>query len=210
MWLFNFKILFVLVLFIASKDVQANEGAKPEGHGEAAGSSAVSPEYSGKQDDSWMKLQTELVTDKTKLDAEQAIVTDLLLSKKNNKGRIGKDQVDQLNEHHKKLQEMIKDYNQKLSDFENKHPEKGQAFGRQYKRKKEQSLDQMENSLTLDGRIRKVNQKIKAQFEVVEESKPQKKNDSENNSSVNTKTPENASNKTKPKPDITEKIILVK
>lgn len=188
----------------------ANEN-KPEATPAAAGAAPQeSAEYSGQQDDHWMKLQADVVSSKTKLDAQQAIVTGLLVSKKNNKGRIGKDQVDQLNSNHQKLQELVKDYNQKLHDFEIKYPEKGQTLGRQYSRKKEQSLDQMENSLTLDGRIRKINKKIKAQFGIEENSELPDKKMPQTSADKKSKAVEKISQPVKPKDDVTEKIILVK
>lgn len=198
----------LLVISLISSSAMAVEG-KPE-EVPAEGVSAESAGYSGQQDDAWMKLQADVVSIKTKLDAQQAIVTELLLSKKNNKGRIGKDQVDQLNSNHQKLQEMIKNYNQKLNAFEIKYPEKGQALGRQYSRKKEQSLEQMENSLTLDGRIRKINKKIKAQFGIEENSELPEKKVPQTSADKKTKPVDKISQPIKPKDDITEKIIIVK
>lgn len=200
------KALLIIGLF--SLNVLANE-EKPEA-APAAGAPTETSEYSGQQDDNWVKLQAEVVSSKTKLDAQQAIVTELLLSKKNNKGRIGKDQVDQLNSNHQKLQEMIKEYNQKINSFEIKYPEKGQALGRQYSRKKEQSLEQMESSLTLDGRIRKINKKIKAQYGVEENSDLPEKKMPETNANKKSKSVEKISQPVKPKDDITEKMIIVK
>ena len=201
------KSLLIISLF--SLNAVANED-KAQAAPAAAAPQESAAEYSGQQDDNWMKLQADVVSAKTKLDAQQAIVTELLVSKKNNKGRIGKDQVDQLNSNHQKLQEMVKDYNQKLNAFEIKYPEKGQALGRQYSRKKEQSLDQLENSLTLDGRIRKINKKIKAQFGVEESSELPEKKMPQTSADKKSKAVEKISQPAKPKDDITEKIILVK
>lgn len=207
----HFKHFFkaLLIISLLSLNVMANEGEKHEA-APAAGAPAESSEFSGQQDDSWVKLQADVVSTKTKLDAQQAIVTELLVSKKNNKGSIGKDQVDQLNSNHQKLQEMVKDYNQKLHDFEIKYPEKGQALGRQYSRKKEQSLEQLENSLTLDGRIRKINKKIKAQFGVEENSALPEKKMPQTSADKKPKAIEKTPQPVKPKDDITEKMIIVK
>ncbi len=207
-----FKSLLLVTLL--SLSARANEGKTEEKHDAAAAAHQAPTEFSGKQDDTWIKFQADVVAAKTKLDAEQAIVTELLVSKKNNKGRIGKDQVDQLNEHHKKLQEMIKNYNEKLNALEVKYPEKGQALGRQYSRKKEQSLDQMESSLTLDGRIRKINKKIKAQFGAEDSSElsgqkmPETSADKKSKSTL--KIPEKTPQPSSPQDDITEKMIIVK
>lgn len=206
----HFKHFFKALLIISLFSLSATANEEKAEAAPAAGAPSESAEFSGQQDDHWVKLQADVVSAKTKLDAQQAIVTELLVSKKNNKGRIGKDQVDQLNSNHQKLQELVKDYNQKLHDFEIKYPEKGQALGRQYSRKKEQSLDQMENSLTLDGRIRKINKKIKAQFGVEENSELPEKKMPQTSADKKLKAVEKISQPVKPKDDITEKIILVK
>lgn len=203
-----FKAFLIFILSLLSLKVMANEGAAQAVP--ATGAPQESTEFSGQQDDTWMKMQADVVSAKTKLDAQQAIVSELLLSKKNNKGRIAKDQVDQLNSNHQKLQELVKDYNQKLHDFEMKYPEKGQVLGRQYSRKKEQSLDQMENALTLDGRIRKINKKIKAQFGVEDNSELPEKKMPQTSANSKSKSVEKINQPVKPKDDITEKIILVK
>ncbi|MBC7459024.1 MAG: hypothetical protein H7235_12135 [Bdellovibrionaceae bacterium] len=207
----SLKALLIIGLF--GLNVMANDKKHEAATAEAApeaGATLESAEYSGQQDDDWMKLQDDVVSTKTKLDAQQAIVTELLVSKKNNKGRIGKDQVDQLNSNYQKLQEIIKDYNQKLNAFEIKYPEKGQALGRQYNRKKEQSIEQMESSLTLDGRIRKINKKIKAQFGVEQNSELPEKKMPQTSADKKTKPAEKISQPVKVKDDITEKIIIVK
>ena len=191
----HFKSFLKFFIFVSlfSLSVRANE-QKPA----AAEAPVESGNYSGQQDESWVQLQTELTSAKTKMDAQQTIVTELLVSKKNNKGRLSKDQVDQLSLNHQKLQDLIKKYNEKFQAFENMHPEKGQTFGRQYSRKKEQTLNEMESSLTLDGRIRKINKKIKAQFGV------------EDNAEKNTNSADKPPAPFKPKNDVTEKIIIVK
>lgn len=197
----HFKQFVAVVFFILAQNASPNEdtsSAKSE-------SSQSEVEFSGQQDESWMQLQTELGTLKTKLDAEQALVNELLINKKNQKSAIRKDQIDQLNQHHKKLIEQTKEYNQKLSDFEQRYPEKGQALGRQYNRRYTPSLGEMENTLTLEGRIQKINKKIKTQYSIPETSdsvqKKMPKTDAEKTQSLK---------KTKPAYDVTDKIIMVK
>jgi hypothetical protein len=201
-----FKPIFksFIAVSLLSLNLEANEGKS------VVEASVESTEYSGKQDDSWVHLQSELTAVKTKMDAQQAIVTELLVSQKNNKGRIAKDQVDQLSQNYKKLQELIKEYNEKLQAFENRHPEKGQTLGRQYSRKKAQTLDQMESSLTLDGRIRKINKKIRSQFGVEDKTELLEKKVLQTHTEKNSKSTDKMTAPPKPKDDVTEKIIIVK
>jgi hypothetical protein len=212
---FKYFLKSLLIVNLLNLSAMANEEKTEAKHeGAAASAHQASPEFSGQQDDAWVKFQADVVSAKTKLDAEQAIVTELLVSKKNNKGRIGKDQVDQLNEHHKKLQEMVKDYNEKLNELEIKYPEKGQALGRQYSRKKEQSLDQMESFLTLDGRIRKINKKIKTQLGVEDSPVPTEgkmpETDADQKAKSKLKRAEKPTQQASPKADVIQKIIIVK
>ncbi len=189
-------LFFICLITVQASVAEENNQAPP-----IVETSLESVEFSGNQDENWVKMQADVVLVKTRLDAQRAVVTELLVSKKNNKGRIAKDQVDQLNLNHQKLQELSKEYNQKFNEFEIKYPEKGQSFGRQYNRKTELSLDQMENSLTLEGRIRKMSKKIKAQYGT--EAQPA-------TSAQKPKAVEKLTQPVKSKDDITEKIILVK
>jgi HD superfamily phosphohydrolase len=124
----------------------------------------ASQNYSGRQDNAWVDLQKELGELKVKLDAEQGIVSELLESKKNIKGVIAEDQVEQLRQHDKKLQELTKEYTKKLNDFDLKYPEKGQELGRQYSRKKSTIVSIDQKPTTLDSRVQKINKKIKEQY----------------------------------------------
>ncbi len=201
----KFTAFFSFILFL-NDHVLANEGkeeSKPEQHEMISTESKAVTDFSGQQDEEWMVLQSDLISIKSKLDAQRITVNELLLSKKNNKGRIPKDQVDQLNDEYKKLKDLLKDYNKRLSLFEVKYPEKGQLAGRQYSRKKIQTLDQMESSLTLDGRVRKINKKINSQFKVEEKSDAADK-------PVSRLGDGKISQPAKPKADVTEKIIIVK
>lgn len=195
----NFKQIFVVLLLIFCSSAWSKEEAPP------VVTEQEEIAFSGRQDEAWIKMQADLGIIKSKLDAEQNAVNELLVSRKTNKKSFTKEQLDLLNESHKKLIETTKNYNKKLNEFELRYPEKGRALGRQYIRKKALSLDEMESSLTLDGRIRKINKKIKSQYNITEKTeeteKKVPKTEAENKSEPQ---------KTKPKGDVTEKIILVK
>ncbi len=194
MWIF--KLFAIVMIGFFNLQAHAQEPAVP---------ATSNITFSGRQDDSWQHMQTELGNMKLRLDAQEAIVTELLLNKRNNKGRLSKDQIDQLSINHKKLTDLNKEYDQKLSEFELRYPEIGQSAGRQYVRKKISSLEEMEKSLTLDGRIKKINKKIKSQYSSSEnrEPKPKKvlKTDAENKQETKPVKPLN---------DVTDKIIIVK
>lgn len=172
MWHFSKKILSGLIVSATLTMAHAQHEAAPPAeavHGGAPAATAE-PNYSGRQDNAWVELQKELGVLKAKLDAEQGIVSELLEGKKNNKGALSQDQVNQLSSHDKKLQELTKEYTQKLNQFELKYPEKGQELGRQYTRKKGNQPQMSEKPTTLESRVQKINKKIKEHYKESAES----------------------------------------
>lgn len=83
------------------------------------------------------------------------IVADLLKAKKNNESKISQDEIAQLKKEHERLQNLTKSYNQILADFQFRFPEKGLESGRKYMRLENQSIEEMENAPTIQGRLRK-------------------------------------------------------
>ncbi len=121
--------------------------------------------FSGQQNEKWSEVQDQVGKLKTKVDAQTSIVNDLLKSKKNNGGKISNSEIDELKKQHEKLKNLTKDYNEILSDFQFRFPEKGLTSGRKYIRIENQSIEQMENNTTFEGRLKKLHRKIKKQYQ---------------------------------------------
>lgn len=150
-----FKFVFLFVLSFQFQMVLANSEPPKE---------KAPQDFSGSQNDEWTKIQAELGKQKGKLDNQEKIVTELLKAKRSVEGSISPAEIANLNTQHEKLQELTKEYNKLLEEFHYRFPEKGQAGARKYIRQENQSLDQMEKNLSLEGRLKKLQKKIKAQY----------------------------------------------
>lgn len=122
-------------------------------------------EFSGSQTQKWSEVQNELGQLKAKVDAQTLLVKELLKSKKGHESKMSADDIGKLKKEHSKLQSLTVDYNEKLSDFQFRFPEKGLESGRKYIRLENQTLEQMEKSPTLEGRLKKLQKKIKKQYQ---------------------------------------------
>ncbi len=191
MWPFKLTIIFVILAVFQF------------GRAQSEPATTDSPVFSGHQDNSWEDLQKEIGILKAKVDAEQAIVSELLENKKTNETKITQDQVNQLNQHDKKLQELTKEYVQKLNQFQLRYPEKGQAVGRQYTRKNSLKSDAPGKPTTIENRVQKINKKIKDQY--------RKSGDAETVEQIVRKIKEKKKQSDKTKPiDVTDKMTVVK
>lgn len=191
---FNCIVLCSAIFFVASSYA---ESAAP-----AAATDVISAEYSGKQSDDWVKVETELSVLKTKLDAQKIQLDQLLeMSKRNQK--MTKEQMSSLNETFAKYKVMVQEYNEKLEAFELKYPEKGQSEKRTYQRYKVQGAEEATYTSTLSSRIKAINKKIESQYGNKKIVKTEK-------SKIDTViVPANKGTSIK-KNSITDKIILVK
>lgn len=191
-----FKCILFCLFFILGIHVYAESGSA------ASAEATGSVEYSGKQSDDWVKVETELSAVKTKLDAQKAQLDQLLdLSKKNQK--MTKEQMTLLNETFAKYKAMVQEYNEKLEAFELKYPEKGQAEKRTYQRLKVQGSEEVSYTSTLSSRIKAINKKIESQYGLKKIIKTEKNKKDEIVPPAYKATPIK-------KNPITDKIILVK
>jgi hypothetical protein len=167
-------------------------------------------EFSGQQNEKWIAVQKSLLDLKIKVDAQKIIVSDLLKSKKSNEAKISQDEIALLKKEHERLQSLTNDYNEMLADFQFRFPEKGLESGRKYIRLENQTIEEMENAPTIQGRLKKLNKKIKKQYQ--EEAAVENAGHS-NLVHKNQKTPlgSKATDAEKSNSsDVTEQIILVK
>jgi hypothetical protein len=158
-----FKFKFILVCYlvcICSYNALGSSGA------EAKGAEGVKEkEFSGRQNEKWIEVQNELVKLKTKVDAQSVIVENLLKSKKHNSGKVSREEIEELKKEYEKLKELTEEHNKVLVDFQFRFPEKGLETGRKYIRIENQSMEQMENNTTFEGRLKRLYLKIKKQFQ---------------------------------------------
>ncbi len=122
------------------------------------------PSFSGKQSEEWMTVQNQLITAKGKVENQQKLVENLIQQKANLKGPELAAKIESLKEAHTELIRVINHYNTLNSNFETKFPEKGAAIGRVYKRIDPANIEVIESKMTLEGRLNRLNAKIKKQY----------------------------------------------
>jgi len=149
------KILFLIVISFFS--ARANEG----GESSEAPQSQV---YSGKQDQKWEVVQTELMALKGKMEQQATLVRNLIAEKSNLSGESLQQKMEQIKKEHQKYETLVYDYNQKNDEFLTRYPERGLKEKRIYKRVKMKSLDSFEDDVTLRGRMNKLHNKVLHQY----------------------------------------------
>ncbi len=155
--IFSFSINAFLI-----QSATANEGE----HSSPAAEGAKIPEkeFSGHQNEKWSEVQAELSKLKIKVDVQTKAVEEILLEQKHIEGKVPSEDIEKLKKEHEKLKSLTKDYNEMLSDFQFRFPEKGLESGRKYIRVENQTIEQIESSPSFEARLKKLNQKIKHQY----------------------------------------------
>lgn len=190
------------------KPAEGGHGAAPAegGHG---GATAAGPEknFSGKQTEEWLQVQAQLTTLKGKVETQKTLVEGLIMQKAHGGGH-GDDA--ELKKEHAAWITMIDDYNKLSTSFQNRFPEKGAALGRIYKRINPDNIEALENQMTAEGRMKRLNKKIKKQYR--QEEKEAVQASSTNAHGVQTHTVESSTKKKKITEEIpvTDQIILQK
>lgn len=169
MFLRSFSMAIVLT-FAASFALSQEQ--KPE--------SAAPEKYSGKQDQSWEIVQNELAASKTKMDAQFAVVNNLIAEKSNLKGEELTAKMADIKKQHQKYEQMVVEYNKKNDEFLTRYPERGLKEKRIYKRVKIKSLESFEDDFTFRGRMNKLHKKVLSQY-------PKSSGADQNNNKSNTK-----------------------
>ena len=148
-----------LSLFLLSSAGYAQDKA-----GTPSDPSAIITTFSGKQSEEWMSVQNQLVIAKGKVENQQKLVENLIRQKETLKGTELTAKIENLKEAHIELIRLINNYNTLNSDFETKFPEKGAAVGRIYKRIDPANIEVIQKKMTLEGRLKRLNEKIKKQY----------------------------------------------
>jgi hypothetical protein len=128
----------------------------------------------------WIDLQSQIQTLKAKVNAKEKLVEELL--KEKNSTKDPKRSVEIFNEikkEHKELLQTAVDYEQKRNYLKYRFPEKGSLTKHKYKRIDVRSIEELETSHSLDGRLKSVQEKLRKQYNIkpptkAEETKKEK------------------------------------
>lgn len=205
--LVKFLILICLLPFAMAEEHGGGEAVKPE-----------NAEYSGKQTQEWSEVQTKLAALKGKVDSQDSVVKALIVEKSTLTGDNQIQKIDQLKKEHQKWQVMVEEYNKLNSEYETRFPEKGLKENRVYRRIDPKSIERIENDMTLEGRLARLQKKVFKQYPKtskqieLEKAQKQKIEDAKRvmrSNLMNSKKPDK--NLSKPiSGDVTEPIILKK
>ncbi len=169
------------------------------------------PSFSGKQNEEWMQVQTQLTTIKSKVENQQKLVEGLIQKKELVQGKEQAAVIEELKKAHVELIRIVEQYNLINTNFQTKFPEKGGALGRVYKRIDPSSIETIENKMTAEGRLQKLNQTIEKQYS----KKSKKENHLTKKDHVKTGSDKSVVPETTPAPkpretQVTDQIILQK
>jgi hypothetical protein len=195
---------FIFLLFIFLNSIASAQTTES-----TLGAALPEKEFSGQQNEKWITVQKSLLELKIKVDAQKNTVADLLKSKKNNEAKISQEEIALLKKEYARLQSLTNDYNEMLVDFQFRFPEKGLESGRKYIRLENQSIEEMESTPTIQGRLKKLNKKIKKQYqeELTEPDQTKSKGSAQQGQKIPVGSKTTDTEKTT---DVTEQIILVK
>ena len=151
-------LLQLLATFAVAKEHEATAPAK------GAAAAAEEAAYSGKQNQDWEKVQTQLGAAKAKLVAQEALVQKLAEEKAALHGEAQVAKIEELKTEDAKLATMTTAYNKLNEDYLTKYPEKGRKEPRVYKRVEQKPLHAYDNNQSLQGRVKHLQKKILQQY----------------------------------------------
>lgn len=157
--MFCLKSIVILIAFFSLPILASEE--HEESH---EGAASVSQNYSGKQDQQWEVVQTELGALKSKVDAQAATVEGLMAQKSMLKGEELSALVENIKKQHQKYEDLVLDYNKKNDEFLTRYPERGLKEKRVYKRVKMKSLNSFEADVSMKARMRRLHDKVLKQY----------------------------------------------
>lgn len=169
MQLFRFLCLSIFIFNLIDVSISR---ANDAGHGSEA--KKVESDYSGMQNDDWMKAQKDLQAAQAKYENAQKELEkqkEISLQREN----LTSATLTAINAALKNVKDTEKEYKELLSEYNTRYPEKGQSVGRKYERlsgSKESKMQHnvLEKPQTLEEKVQTLNQKLKKQYGSVEET----------------------------------------
>lgn len=193
--------LSFLFLLVGQAQIWASEEPKKETK-EVAGEQKPVENYSGRQTQEWVELLNQLNGSKAKMEAQKKVVDELLLTKQKTTDVVKTQEViKKLTEEHKKLNEYILEYESTRNKLRYRYPEKGIKELRVYERAETRSLNDYENSFSVEAKLTHAVEKMRKKYDRQSDSdkaKQEKIKIEKKNESI------------KKNPQVTDTIILIK
>lgn len=170
---------------------------------EAKGSTKKEEIYSGRQTQEWVDLLNQLNAAKAKMEAQKKVVDDLLIAKQHSVDPVKvQENVKKLTEEHKKLNDNIQEYESMRSKLRYRYPEKGVKELRVYERVEARTLNEYENSFSVDARLSQAVEMMRDKYKIKNKKTVPKDKEMQ--------TKETQKNQEKNNPEVTDSILMVK
>lgn len=179
MFLHNrFYLSLLISLFgVMIDSSRANEAAKPA---EAAQDVDKGQQQRNKE---WMELTSQISGLKNKIKSKEESIKEIIKHKHHAKSKAEAEHaVNNLKEEHKELMKLEEEYNQNIQLMKYRYPDVGLTEKRKYERVKVKSLEDYEEQMTLEGKIKQSVQKIQEHYGIKDDhdDAPKVKEDKKN------------------------------
>jgi hypothetical protein len=146
-------LLFSALVLSAAKVFASEAPAE----GAAAKTEAKQPE--------WIEIQSRIQTLKAKVTAKEKAVRELILEKQKEKNPSKSVEIfKNLKSEHRELGKAVQEYEQARNLLRYRYPEKGMKEGRTYQRVEVKPLDEMENQMGMEGKLRQTLNRVRRQY----------------------------------------------
>lgn len=166
-------LLISFMLIFGGNSVLANEAppaheAPKEGAGGAEGEAKPAAGKKEKKEEGWQEVSARVQGLKAKADNHEKQIEHLVAEKNHTHDEARLSHIiKELVVEHKAYAEASKEYDKERAFLMYRFPEKGVKGDRSYERSEIKSLEDMENQMSLDGRVKSVLVKVRKQYPVV-------------------------------------------
>lgn len=173
--MFLLSKIILTVFFAFSFAALANEG----GGGEQSSAPAATPEklpieerQQQERTKEWMDVVSSLSTLKAKIKSKEDTIKEIIHHKNSAKTKAEAEAlVGELLREHKELTKLLEDYNQSAQLLKYRYPDVGITEKRKYQKMDLKTIDEYEDSQTIEGQIKRTVSKVKTHYGVKDEKK---------------------------------------
>lgn len=176
-----FLVLGIHSLTLSNESAPEHGSASGEGHGSAAGQSEGASEHGGGEAASkggheeakpkvvaWAETEAKLAELTAKVSNKKATIEQLILEKNHLPPGSPhlKDIVDQIVKEHKSLKSLVEEYEKYRNILKYRFPERGSQEGRNYQKMEVKSVEELEKTIGVDGKLNRNMKKLKKIYKV--------------------------------------------
>lgn len=158
----SLNLCVVGVVFASSETTEAKSEKPAEGEAAAEGEVTESQK---KQMNEAMELQSKVQALQAKIRSKEESINKLIEEKSRTKDPDKvKEIISEMVTEHKEMSKMIEEYEQNRSLLRYRYPEKGYSGTRSYERMEVKPLDQMENQMSVEAKLKRNLKTVRSQY----------------------------------------------